>query len=160
MQTMQQQQQERLVVRWWKAKDFAKLASLHHQCYPEENWKKSDFLRFAEHPNNTNVLKVIGVEQRDVVLGSLLYTLRNPDVCHIRRIATIPRLQRHGMAKYALRSLLGGPLQRKRFEAKVHERNLAGQALLKSVGFVVDANVSREKAEDGSDYYLFIKDQR
>ena len=130
------------------------------ECYPHETWTERDLLRFIQHRTSTNIIKVL-VDSRDIVHGVIMYSLarKQRSLCRIRRVAVRQRYRRCGLASYMLNALCGRRSllnRRNKFLCRVHERDLAAQRLLQSMGFTFNALAPREKDENGEDYYEFV----
>jgi ribosomal-protein-alanine N-acetyltransferase len=128
----------RLVLRWWNEACLPDLVELHRRCFPREGWTAEDFVRFAARPGNH--LKVLTVDEESEsepeVLGSLLFSL-DPGTCRVRRVAVRQDHRRRGLGAFLINRLVRprGPIDRRRFEARVRERNLPAQLLLRKFDF-------------------------
>lgn len=147
----------RLSIEWYKPGHLEQLRDLHRCCFPREQWKRDDFVRFVDNKTGrNNVVKVL-IDEKDVVYGSLLYTL-DAQSCRIRRVAVWPDYRRRGLATFLLNSLCGplSPVRRRLFLARVHETNTDAQLFLKDgMGFQFDPQRPRSKDDAGKDYYEF-----
>lgn len=142
-----------LSVRWWKAEDLEQIEGLLQACYKHESWTNKDIQRFANKKGNRNYIKVIG-DSSGGVYGVVLYSIDN-DVLRLRRLAVWPENRRCGIATSLVRTMTGvrSPYRRQHFTAKVHERDLAGQQLLKGLGFTMTGKHGKD--DKGEDVYLF-----
>ncbi len=141
-----------LEVRTADGADHRRVAAVHRRCYPQEAWTASDVRRF--HDRGRNVVKVMSLDDGRVI-GSLLYR-QDDEIVTIARVAVLPAFRACRVAAYAIRSLTGptSPVQRGVYEARVHELNTAGIALMRMCGFDATA-VDQAHFPDGRDAYVF-----
>jgi ribosomal protein S18 acetylase RimI-like enzyme len=147
-----------LLVRWYQPCDLKGLRTLFAECYPAEQWRVRDFIRFANKRERENVIKVL-VDENDPtqrLLAAVFYT-KTPDECLIRRIAVPQALRRQGYATEILRSIAGlkSPIQVRTFTAVVPESNLDAILFFRdsAVGFRFDPGDRR--LSGGKDAYVF-----
>ncbi len=133
-------------------RDHRLVAVALRQCYPQEAWTAGDVTRFADTQGNG--VKVLTLDNTYAV-GALLYREAD-DVVAIARVAVMPQVRRCRAAAYAVRSLTGptSVVRRGVYEARVHEMNTAGIALMQKCGFAT-ARLDREHYRDGRDAYVF-----
>lgn len=134
-------------------RDTRCVAAVLRRCYPQEAWTTQDVRRFADRAGNG--VKVLALGDDGYPAGALLYR-EAEDAVVIARVAVDRQFRRCRAAAYALRSLTGptSPLRRGVYEARVHETNEAGIALMKRCGFA-PAYVARGHFWDGMDAYVF-----
>jgi ribosomal protein S18 acetylase RimI-like enzyme len=122
-------------VRWYTDTDLDALVKAHSLCFPEENWMRRDFVRFADRPGQ--LVKVISSSVTGNVIGSLLLRNLLGSDAVIARLCVLPEYRRLGIATTALSSLVNDYKfnHRSSYLAKVGEHNVAAQMLLKKCGF-------------------------
>lgn len=120
-------------VKWYDTEDLSALTKVHAVCFPDEHWRATDFIRFADKPGQ--IVRAI-VKDDGVVIGSLLYR-NSQDEVRIARVAVLPKFRRQGVATYVIRTLIGpNSPNRKRFvTARLREHNAPAQLLLKKLKF-------------------------
>lgn len=132
-------------------RDVRLAAAVLRQCYPQEAWTALDAQKFADRHH----LKVLALGEDGYVIGAVLCRVF-PDAVQLARVAVHPKYRRCRAAAYAVRAVAGptAPVRRGVYEARVHETNEAGIALMRKCGFSA-AGVTRGHYRDGRDAYLF-----
>lgn len=124
-------------VRWYDPDaDLPALVAVHAACFPSEDWRAEDFLRFASRTGG--VVKAVVREDAcgEAVIGTLLYRAGEAEA-RVRRVAVLPEYRGRGVGAFVLRSLVGprSPNRRRVYTARVREHDLGAQKLLRAAGF-------------------------
>lgn len=150
---------KRRPIRWATYKDVGVLARLEQECYPDNPWPEGQIHRRLSHPDVGCLVATVGRQ----IVGYLMLKIRQHQrTVVLFRLGVDPLHRRLGWGRQLVHqavhnlSVGDGRHEPQVVKTLVHERNLRGQQLARSLGFRLEYTMAAFFHPD--DAYVFRLD--